>query len=52
MDILPNKFELPDDIREGDWIEIGQLGAYSNSGATRFNGFSAETFVDVQSVYR
>lgn len=52
MDILPNKFELPEDIREGDWIEIGQLGAYSNSGATRFNGFSAETFVEVQSVFR
>ncbi len=52
MDILPNKCELPDDIREGDWIEIGQLGAYSNSGATRFNGFSAETYVEVESVYR
>lgn len=52
MDILPNRFELPVDIREGDWIEIGQLGAYSNSAATRFNGFSAETFVEVDSVHR
>ncbi|MDZ7840110.1 MAG: type III PLP-dependent enzyme [Gammaproteobacteria bacterium] len=52
MDILPNKCELPDDIREGDWIEIGQLGAYSNAGATRFNGFSAETYVEVESVFR
>jgi len=52
MDILPNRFELPVDIREGDWIEIGQLGAYSNSAATRFNGFSAETFVEVESVHR
>lgn len=52
MDILPSKCELPDDIREGDWIEIGQLGAYSNSAATRFNGFLAETFVEVESVFR
>jgi ornithine decarboxylase len=52
MDILPDRCELPDDIREGDWIEIGQLGAYSNSAATRFNGFSAETFVEVESVFR
>jgi len=52
MDILPSRFELPVDIREGDWIEIGQLGAYSNSAATRFNGFSAETFVEVGSVHR
>lgn len=52
MDILPNQCELPDDIREGDWIEIGQLGAYSNSAATRFNGFAAETFVEVESVFR
>jgi len=52
MDILPGKCELPEDVREGDWIEIGQLGAYSNAAATRFNGFSAETFVEVDSVYR
>jgi len=52
MDILPNQCALPEDIREGDWIEVGQLGAYSNSAATRFNGFSAETFVEVESVYR
>lgn len=52
MDVLPNQCELPEDVREGDWIEIGQLGAYSNSAATRFNGFAAETFVEVESVFR
>ena len=52
MDVLPYQCELPDDIREGDWIEIGQLGAYSNAAATRFNGFAAETFVEVESVFR
>ncbi len=47
LDILPYQFILPDDAEEGDWIEIGQVGAYSNSAATRFNGFFPETFVSV-----
>ena len=48
-DQIPYRIPLPADIREGDWIEIGQLGAYSNSMATRFNGFAVETFVNVDS---
>jgi ornithine decarboxylase len=47
IDILPAPFYLPVDADEGDWIEIGQTGAYSNSAATRFNGFFPETFVAV-----
>ena len=47
LDILPAPFYLPQDAQEGDWIEIGQTGAYSNSAATRFNGFFPETFVAV-----
>lgn len=47
MDVLPHAVHLPADIGEGDWIEFGQVGAYSNAMATRFNGFSADTFVEV-----
>ncbi len=47
LDVLPYQFHLPDDAEEGDWIEIGQAGAYSNSASTRFNGFFPETFVSV-----
>ena len=47
LDIIPQPFRLPVDAAEGDWIEIGQTGAYSNSAATRFNGFYPETFVSV-----
>jgi ornithine decarboxylase len=47
LDVLPSSFLLPDDAREGDWIEIDQLGAYSNALATHFNGFHPETFVEV-----
>ena len=44
-DVLPKPFRLPVDIREGDWIEIGQVGAYSNALVTRFNGIAPDTFV-------
>ncbi len=39
LDYMPGPFYLPSDIREGDFIEIGQLGAYSCTLATQFNGF-------------
>ena len=47
LDVLPYSFTLPNDIKEGDWIEVSQLGAYSNACATRFNGFFPETFVEI-----
>lgn len=47
MDVLPYTFSLPDDIREGDWIEVSQMGAYSSACVTRFNGFFPETFVKI-----
>jgi len=36
---MPGPFWLPDSIGEGDYIEIGMLGAYGVAMATRFNGF-------------
>ena len=39
MDQMPGPFWLPEDIREGDFIEIGMLGAYGVAMATRFNGY-------------
>ena len=38
LDHMPGPFWLPDDIREGDYIEIGMLGAYGIAMNTRFNG--------------
>jgi ornithine decarboxylase len=38
-DYLPGPFELPESVREGDYIEIGQIGAYGRVLANRFNGF-------------
>lgn len=39
FDHLPGPFHLPADIREGDYIEIGNIGAYGRVMASRFNGF-------------
>jgi len=47
MDAVPGLWRLPANAEEGDWIEFGQAGAYSNALATRFNGFSADTFVAI-----
>jgi ornithine decarboxylase len=38
-DYLRGPFELPEGVREGDYIEIGQIGAYGRVLANRFNGF-------------
>jgi ornithine decarboxylase len=45
MDAAAGPFLLPADIREGDLIEIGQLGAYGSAMATQFNGFRTEETV-------
>ncbi len=46
MDHMPGPFWLPEDIQEGDYIEIGMLGAYGVAMNTRFNGFGdAETAI-------
>ena len=38
-DYLPGPFMLPSSVQEGDYIEIGQIGAYGRVLANRFNGF-------------
>jgi ornithine decarboxylase len=46
LDHMPGPFWLPEDVREGDYIEIGMLGAYGVAMNTRFNGFGdAETVI-------
>lgn len=39
LDRMQGPFMLPADVAEGDWIEIGQLGAYGACLRTAFNGF-------------
>ena len=47
-DRMRGPFLLPKDVREGDWIEIGQLGAYGSALRTGFNGFGAASQVEVR----
>jgi ornithine decarboxylase len=47
IDAVDGLIDLPADIREGDFIEFGMLGAYGVSMATRFNGFG--DVIDVSS---
>lgn len=47
MDHMAGPFMLPADIRAGDYIEIGMLGAYGAAMRTDFNGFGAETVCEV-----
>jgi len=47
LDIFPRTVSLPIDLREGDWIEFDRIGAYGAACRTHFNGFFADTFVEV-----
>jgi len=47
-DRMRGPFPLPADAREGDWIEIGQLGAYGACLRTGFNGFDRARIVEVR----
>jgi ornithine decarboxylase len=48
MDAAQGPFMLPADIREGDHIEIGMLGAYGVAMSTGFNGFGDTTTVTTE----
>lgn len=41
IDYMEGPFMLPASVREGDYIEIGNVGAYGRALVTRFNGFGA-----------
>jgi ornithine decarboxylase len=47
-DHMRGPFLLPGDMQEGDWIEIGQLGAYGACLRTAFNGFEPGAPVEVR----
>ncbi|HEU5068145.1 MAG TPA: type III PLP-dependent enzyme, partial [Sphingomicrobium sp.] len=43
LDHMAGPFELPADIKAGDYIEVGMLGAYGCAMRTGFNGFGVGT---------
>ena len=46
-DHMKGPFLLPADVDEGDWLELGQLGAYGACLRTRFNGFDGGSTIEV-----
>jgi|TARA_R100000149_G_scaffold44191_1_gene17529 ornithine decarboxylase len=48
IDHMPGPFYLPADIREGDYIEIGMLGAYGVAMSTGFNGYGVHDIAMVE----
>ena len=47
-DYMKGPFVLPNNLKEGDYIELGQLGAYSLTFRTKFNGFYSDQIFEVQ----
>ena len=45
LDRMAGPFLLPADVRAGDYIEIGMLGAYGSAMRTAFNGFGSDETV-------
>jgi len=48
MDYMKGPFLLPNNIKENDYIELGQLGAYGLTFRTQFNGFYSDDIYEVE----
>ncbi len=48
MDYMKGPFILPNNIKENDYIELGQLGAYGITFRTKFNGFFSDQIFEVK----
>ncbi len=48
MDYMKGPFILPNNIKENDYIELGQLGAYGLTFRTDFNGLYSDNIIEVE----
>ena len=48
MDYMKGPFLLPNNIKENDYIELGQLGAYGLTFRTKFNGYYSNEIYEVE----
>ena len=48
MDYMKGPFLLPNNIKENDYIELGQLGSYGLTFRTQFNGFYSDKIYEVE----
>ena len=48
MDFMKGPYMLPNNLKEGDYIEIGQLGSYGLTFRTKFNGFYSDDIFEIE----
>ena len=48
MDYMKGPFLLPNNIKENDYIELGQLGSYGLTFRTHFNGLYSDNIFEVE----
>ena len=48
MDYMKGPFLLPNNIKENDYIELGQLGSYGLTFRTQFNGYYSDEIYEVE----
>ena len=48
MDYMKGPFILPNNVKENDYIELGQLGAYGLTFRTQFNGYYSDEIYEVE----
>ncbi|MDC3060857.1 type III PLP-dependent enzyme [Candidatus Pelagibacter sp.] len=48
LDYMKGPFLLPNNVKENDYIELGQLGAYGLTFRTQFNGFFSDEIYEVE----
>ena len=48
LDYMKGPFILPNNVKENDYIELGQLGAYGLTFRTQFNGFYSNEIYEVE----
>lgn len=50
IDKLPRPIALPKSVEQGDYIEFGLMGAYTNASSTAFNGMNSARLVTIESI--
>ena len=48
IDYMKGPFVLPNNVKENDYIELGQLGGYGLTFRTKFNGFFSDEIYEVE----
>lgn len=42
-DVIASKIKIPSELRVGDWIAVGGMGAYTYASRSNFNGMKVSS---------